>query len=744
MQSCEQDFLPHAAISSVGPGPAIVFAPYPGDEVAGCGGAIMRHVSSGDPVRVVIVSDGAYGSPADSEEYARTRQRESTEAGAILGYGTPEFWNLPDRGLEYGEQLTQRILAAIEGCAAELVYAPSWWEIHPDHRVTALAVTEAVRRCARPIRLAMYEVGVPLQPNALLDITDLAGRKASAVACFSSQLAQQDYGEQIAALNRFRTYTLPRAVQAAEAYLILSAEELRNGIPGMMTRKDRLAVPGQTCDMASTPLVSVIIRSMDRTQLKEALDSVALQTYPRIEVIVVDAKGDGHAPLAPWCGRFPLRFIPSNVPLSRSRAANIGLDSAEGEYIAVLDDDPVFQPDHIASLVDALQGQTAIRCAYTGTRVDSFSAVHHSGESSFLEPPQAEKTQKPDAVPAPAILFHRSLLDLQCRFDENLTLLQDRDFWLQAMRHTTFLHVDDFRLRHRNQGDSGVEEETDAYPAGAVKAAAFDKPENACTAIDGTDTLSTRDTPLTQCVPSSGAAQNHFNSQASTPNLFGGHPPERDTEPRHLRDRLSRCETQLANCQSLVETKNAEIELCNAEVERLQRSIDALLTIRVETQGKLDSATTPAGRSRFGHDAVHESPSWANSAPLRIGTDLVQGRYREASHSLPRGIRSAGRAIYKALPRHLADTLVHTIYRRFGPFFVGFDDYERWKGESGLTPDEISEYRPSKGLTTLDDVPAPLNPTNGCLTVPRNIYYSGFAKAMVKHLSRLPSRWTGQ
>ena len=42
------------------------------------------------------------------------------------------------------------------------------------------------------------------------------------------------------------------------------------------------------------PLVSVIIRSIDRSTLAEALDSVASQNYPNIEVILVNAKGADH------------------------------------------------------------------------------------------------------------------------------------------------------------------------------------------------------------------------------------------------------------------------------------------------------------------------------------------------------------------------------------------------------------------------------------------------------------------
>src|SRR5262249_39907414 len=50
--------------------------------------------------------------------------------------------------------------------------------------------------------------------------------KQRAMAYFASQLQRQDYAQQITALNRYRTYTLSASVTAAEAYLVVSAEEL--------------------------------------------------------------------------------------------------------------------------------------------------------------------------------------------------------------------------------------------------------------------------------------------------------------------------------------------------------------------------------------------------------------------------------------------------------------------------------------------------------------------------------------
>ena len=231
MSFSEQQILPYAAVQAIGPGPVLVLAPHPDDEVFGCGGALLRHVAAGDRVRVIILTDGAYGADA-SGEYPRRRQQESLEAAVVLGYGTPLFWGLPDRGLEYGEALIRRLLESIEETAAALVYAPSWREAHPDHSALALAAAEAVRRCRRPLRLVLYEVGIPLSPNTLLDITDLLERKRQAMACFTSQLARQPYDRQILALNRFRTYTLPDTVQAAEAYRVLNRDALDTEPPG--------------------------------------------------------------------------------------------------------------------------------------------------------------------------------------------------------------------------------------------------------------------------------------------------------------------------------------------------------------------------------------------------------------------------------------------------------------------------------------------------------------------------------
>lgn len=456
MASAEQQFIPYCAIDCLPHGRVLVLAPHPDDEVLGCGGSIIRHVQAGDPVKVIIVTDGAYGASGRAGDYALTRQQESVAAANVLGYGAPCFWALPDRSLEYGEFLIQRILRCIEDVQPDIVYAPSWWEIHPDHLALAMATVEAVRRSARPLYLAMYEVGVPLHPNTLLDVTEIVERKQAAVGCFPSQLAQQSYDQHIAALNRFRTYTLPAVVGAAEAYRLVSQREL-NADPLAMIRPGIYYAQTGHREDAAPPLVSVVVRSVNRSKLVDTLNSIAVQSYPNIEILVVTAKGDCHSEVADWQGRYPVRFFSAEKPVSHSQAANIGLDDARGEYLAILDDDHIIYPDHIAALVLGLRKFDAGHVAYTGLRLDYVVNGEIVQTEDHNQQFCAVKLRTKNYIPMNSVLFETALTKNGCRFDETLTDSQDWDFLLQLSRFSQFLHLDQVSACCRRHGPAGLD-----------------------------------------------------------------------------------------------------------------------------------------------------------------------------------------------------------------------------------------------------------------------------------------------
>jgi LmbE family N-acetylglucosaminyl deacetylase len=210
----EHELIPYRALAPLGLRSIVVLAPHPDDEVFGCGGLLALAVQQGVSVRVVVVSDGAAGGDAAA------RERESRAAAEVLGYGRQsgalEFWRLPDRGVVADARLVDRIRALCGEDSAHWLMAPSPFEVHPDHRAVCLAATEAAGRAAA--QLVYYEIGQPLMPDLLVDISAVTPHKRDAMRCFASQLVQQDYGEHVTALNRYRSYTLGPGVTHAEAF----------------------------------------------------------------------------------------------------------------------------------------------------------------------------------------------------------------------------------------------------------------------------------------------------------------------------------------------------------------------------------------------------------------------------------------------------------------------------------------------------------------------------------------------
>lgn len=206
------------------------------------------------------------------------------------------------------------------------------------------------------------------------------------------------------------------------------------------------------------PLVSVIVRSMDRATLDQALASVAAQSWDAVEVLVVDAKGTGHRALPGTCGRFELRLVAGAGPLNRSQAANAGLHAARGTWCCFLDDDDWLGEDHIEHLMRALQQAPGHVAAYAGV-----SCVLPTPEGELREvirynfPFDRARLLCENYLPIHAVLFSREAALAAGGFDPQLPIFEDWDFWLQLAARGPFLHVDRISAVYRlGSGDSGL------------------------------------------------------------------------------------------------------------------------------------------------------------------------------------------------------------------------------------------------------------------------------------------------
>ncbi|MBI2902340.1 MAG: PIG-L family deacetylase [Candidatus Methylomirabilis oxyfera] len=203
-------------------GSVLVLAPHPDDETLACGGAIALHAAQGDPVTVVIATDGAAGDPEGHyhrADYPVLRQAESRSAAEILGVTSIEFWGYPDGRLAGAADLTDRLADGLRRIQPTLLYHPSTLEIHADHWALAMAVDRARESHRSLVAAYAYEIWATVQPTHLLDITAVWELKRKAAEQYQSQLRYNDYLHKIAGLNAYRAFYLPSAryVEAFQA-----------------------------------------------------------------------------------------------------------------------------------------------------------------------------------------------------------------------------------------------------------------------------------------------------------------------------------------------------------------------------------------------------------------------------------------------------------------------------------------------------------------------------------------------
>lgn len=113
--------------------------------------------------------------------------------------------------------------------------------------------------------------------------------------------------------------------------------------------------------ITDTPLVSIIIANWNgRRYLEKCLDSVYLQTYKNIEVIVVDNNSQDDSVDFIMRRFSDVRLVRNNKNHGFAKANNIGIRLSKGEYIATINNDTEAEPEWIRSLVEAIKKDPGI------------------------------------------------------------------------------------------------------------------------------------------------------------------------------------------------------------------------------------------------------------------------------------------------------------------------------------------------------------------------------------------------
>lgn len=190
--------------------------------------------------------------------------------------------------------------------------------------------------------------------------------------------------------------------------------------------------------MNNEPLVTAVIPTYNCGRyVAEAVESACAQTYPHMEVIVVDdgSTDDTRERLQPYFGRISY-LRQENRGLSAAR--NRGIQAAQGDWVALLDADDRW---HREKTSVQLRAALELGCALVGSPAAAVMP-------ETLPPTAALRLLSvPDYLLSAPIGPSGAMISKACLartglFDESLRAVEDRDMWLRIAASSSTALVD--------------------------------------------------------------------------------------------------------------------------------------------------------------------------------------------------------------------------------------------------------------------------------------------------------------
>ena len=203
--------------------------------------------------------------------------------------------------------------------------------------------------------------------------------------------------------------------------------------------------------MSGMKLVTVVIPTYKRPDvIVRAIDSVLGQSYPLIEVIVVDDNSPESEErfytervMRKYIDSSNVKYIKHEKNKNGSAARNTGWKAAHGEYITFLDDDDEISPNRIELQVKCLESlDNSWGACYTG--------YHVLMKNGTIQ--QSETTQSGDVYlralmrtfymgSGSNVLLRKKVVDEIGGYDESFKRNQDIEFMVRAFEHYKVAYI---------------------------------------------------------------------------------------------------------------------------------------------------------------------------------------------------------------------------------------------------------------------------------------------------------------
>jgi glycosyltransferase involved in cell wall biosynthesis len=207
--------------------------------------------------------------------------------------------------------------------------------------------------------------------------------------------------------------------------------------------------------------------------VEAAIRSVHAQTLAPLEVIVVDdASGDGTAEAARALGATVIEHD-SNQGVGQAR--NDGIEAATGEWIASLDADDEWLPQHLETLWEARDGHVLVSAAAI-TMSDPRVLGWARRRPLLLDSPAKAVVPEP-CIRTSGVMFRREDAQAVGGFRPDLRRAQDLDLWLRLLERGTGVALPVVTNRYRVHSEQASADRPAGWQAQrAILASYADRP----------------------------------------------------------------------------------------------------------------------------------------------------------------------------------------------------------------------------------------------------------------------------
>ncbi len=205
----------------------LAIAAHPDDVELSCAGTLISHIHQGYTAGIVDLTEGEMGTRGTPEQ----RLEEARDAARVMGLEARENLALPDVFFKNDEATQLRVIQVIRKYQPDIVITNARYDRHPDHGRGAKLVEESffksglrmikttldgeAQEAWRPKHLYHMIQSVSIEPDFVVDISDVHDQKIEAIRAFKSQFHNPDSSEPETYISRpeFMNMIEARAVE---------------------------------------------------------------------------------------------------------------------------------------------------------------------------------------------------------------------------------------------------------------------------------------------------------------------------------------------------------------------------------------------------------------------------------------------------------------------------------------------------------------------------------------------------